>query len=218
MISIVATIIFSVTPVKLDIDKSIDSLVNGWGITRPAVVYINTGIDAHTASKFADDMAMAEATGQKIIPVVINTYGGSVYALLQMIDVIKMSKAKVATIVIGKAMSAGAVLLSCGAKGMRYAAPNSTIMIHEVSSFSQGKVGAIKADASETDRLNTLLFEMMAENIGKAKNYFLTIQHNKGHIDWFLTPKEAKKHNLVNHVGIPTLKVKLTIKETLVLE
>ena len=218
MINTIFAIILSATPVKLDVDKSVGLEVRDWGITQPVVVYVNTAIDSHTATKFASDMEMAEKTGQKIIPVVINTYGGSVYALLQMIDVIQMSKAKIATIVVGKAMSAGAVLLSCGDNGMRYAAPNATIMIHEVSSFSRGKVGTIKADASETDRLNTLLFEMMAKNIGKPKNYFTNIQHNKGHVDWFLTPQEAKKHSLVNHIGTPTLRVKLNVKETLVLE
>jgi len=147
--------------------------------------------------------------------VVIDSYGGSVYALLNMIDTIKRSKIPVATLVVGKAMSAGAALLTCGAEGMRYAAPHSTIMIHEVSSSVMGKVGDIKADADETTRLNEIMLGIMSVNIGKKEDYLKNMIHSKGHADWYLSPKDAQTHGIVNHIDIPEYQVEVNVKTTL---
>ena len=51
----------------------------------------------------------------------------------------------------------------------------------------------------------------MAENCGHSKNYFLDIIHKKGHADWFLDAKEAKKHNLANHLHVPEMKIKVDV-------
>ena len=84
-------------------------------------------------------MALAHSTGQKVIPVVIDSYGGQVYSLMSMIAAIESAELPVATIVEGKAMSCGAVLLSFGEQGMRFADPHATVMIHDVSSGGYGK-------------------------------------------------------------------------------
>ena len=65
--------------------------------------------------------------------------------------------------------------------------PDATLMIHDVSSMSIGKVEEIKADAEETERLNQKVYKMMAKNCGHHEDYFLDIIHEKGgHADWFL--------------------------------
>ena len=73
---------------------------------------------------------------------------------MSMISDIRHSRIPVATIVQGKAMSCGAILFSFGAEGMRYMDPDSTLMIHDVSSMAWGKVEEVKVSAEETDRLN----------------------------------------------------------------
>ena len=124
----------------------------------PNIIYVNK-FNEETAKDFIEAMINAQNTGQSIIPIVIDSYGGEVYSLLKMIDMIKASKVPVATICMGKAMSCGAVLLTCGAEGHRYMAPTATVMIHDVASFAMGKVEEIKADAKESDRLNKIIFK-----------------------------------------------------------
>ena len=148
-------------------------------------------------------MSDAHNTGQPVIPIVIDSYGGQVYSLMAMISEIEHAELPVATIVEGKAMSCGAILFSFGAKGMRFMDPNATVMIHEVSSMDRGKVEEIKASAEEADRLNKTVYKMMARNCGKKEDYFLKIVHDKGHADWFLDADECMKHKLANQLRVP---------------
>ena len=155
---------------------------------------------------------LIEKDPQNLIPIVIDSYGGEVYSLMSMIAAIKDAEIPVATIVEGKAMSCGAVLLSFGEQGMRFADPEATIMIHDVSSMDWGKVEELKAGAKEADRLNGKIYTMMARNCGKADDYFLKIVDKKKHADWFLDAKEAKKHNLVNHLRVPKMTIDVGVK------
>ena len=172
----------------------------------PSIIYVNKFTE-ESAKEFLEAMINAQATGQSIIPIVIDSYGGEVYSLLKMIDVIRSSSVPVATVCMGKAMSCGAVLLTCGSEGHRYMAPTATVMIHDVASFAMGKVEEIKADAKESDRLNKLIFKIMADNCGKEAGYFSKLVHEHGHADWFLDAEECKKHGMVNHLRIPKLKI-----------
>ena len=172
----------------------------------PIIIRVNK-FDETAAKNFSAAMMKAQNTGQPIIPVIIDSYGGQVYSLMSMISDIQHSKVPVATIVQGKAMSCGALLFSFGAEGHRYMDPDATLMIHDVSSMSWGKVEEIKASAEETSRLNKKVYQMMAKNCGQRKNYFLDIIHEKGHADWFLEFDEANKHNLANHNHVPELKI-----------
>ncbi len=179
----------------------------------PRVVRVNN-FSEECAAKFVKEISAAHETGQEIIPIVIDSFGGDVYSLLTMIDAVKSAKLPIATIVEGKAMSCGAVLLTCGQEGMRFSAPNATVMIHGVSNFAGWKkVEDLKADTKEAERLNELLFKTMAENCGKASSYFLDILLNeKKNTDWFLSAKEAKEHNVVNFVRVPSFKTVVTVK------
>ena len=176
----------------------------------PQLIYVNKFTE-ESAKDFNEHMINAQNTGQKIIPVVIDSYGGEVYSLLKMVDVIKSSRVPVATICMGKAMSCGAVLLTCGAEGHRYMAPTATVMIHDVASFAMGKCEEIKAEAKEVERLNKLIFKIMADNCGKPEAYFSKLVHEHGHADWFLEADEVKKHNMINHLRIPTIKIEFDV-------
>lgn len=164
------------------------------------------------ANKFSVQLNKAQNSGQPIIPIIIDSYGGQVYSLMSMIADVKHSKIPVATIVQGKAMSCGAILFSFGEEGHRYMDPEATLMIHDASSMGWGKVEEIKANAAETQRLNQKLYTMMAENCGHPQDYFLDIIHTKGHADWFLDIDEARKHNLANHAHVPELKISVQVE------
>ena len=177
---------------------------------NPIIIRVNK-FDEQSADEFRNKFSMAQSTGQKVIPVVIDSYGGQVYSLMSMIATIRSSPLPVATIAEGKAMSCGAVLLTCGAEGMRFMDPDATVMIHDVASGQHGKNEEVKASAAETDRLNKKIFQIMARNCGKPDDYFLKEIHNKGHADWFLEAEECKDIGLVNHLRVPTFDVKIDV-------
>ena len=177
----------------------------------PVVIRV-TKFDETSAKGFSAAVMKAQNTGQPVLPIIIDSYGGQVYSLMSMISDIKHSRIPVATIVQGKAMSCGAILFSFGAEGKRYMDPDATVMIHDVSSMEHGKVEELKASAEEAERLNQKIYSMMAENCGQHRDYFLDIVHEKGHADWFLEADECLKHNLANHLKVPELKIEAKVK------
>lgn len=184
-------------------------------VTMPVVVVVNSFTE-EAASKFYGDMSKAENTDQEIIPIVIDSFGGQVYSLFAMIDCIKASKKKIATVCISKAMSCGSVLLSCGHDGYRFASPMSTMLIHDVAGHEWGKVEELKMGAAEIDRLNKSFYHIMDRNCGHEEGYFQKLVHEKSHADWFLTPEEAKTHNLVNHIRLPKIEITVSAETRLV--
>lgn len=177
---------------------------------QPVIIRVNK-FDEKSADEFAHKLAIAHNTGQKVIPVIIDSYGGQVYSLMSMVAAIKASELPVATIVEGKAMSCGAVLLSFGEEGLRFADPDATVMIHDVSSGGWGKIEELKADVAEAERLDEKIFTMMARNCGKKDDYFKKKVFQKKHADWFMDAQEAKKHGLVNHLRVPKLSIKVDV-------
>ena len=177
---------------------------------QPMMIRVNK-FDEESARKFAAEMGQAHNTGQDIIPVIIDSYGGQVYSLMSMISAIKHAELPVATIVEGKAMSCGAILFSFGSDGYRFMDPDATLMIHDVSSMDWGKVEELKAGAYEADRLNEKVYKMMAQNCGKKDDYFMKIVDKKKHADWFLDSEEAKKHGMANQLRIPKITIDVSV-------
>lgn len=177
---------------------------------EPIVIRVNK-FDEESAVKFSNAMSAAQNTGQPVVPVVIDSYGGQVYSLMSMIANIKSSKIPVATIVEGKAMSCGALLFSYGFAGYRFMDKHATVMIHDVSSGARGKIEEIKADAKEGDRLNQKLYKEMAANCGKEPDFFLKQIHDRSHADWYLDADEALSIGLANHLHMPELKVNICV-------
>jgi ATP-dependent Clp endopeptidase proteolytic subunit ClpP len=177
---------------------------------NPTIIRVNK-FDEKAAKDFQDQMATAHNTGQKVIPVIIDSYGGQVYSLMAMISAIKHSEIPIATIVEGKAMSCGAILFSFGEQGLRFMDPDATLMIHDVSSMAWGKVEEVKVSADETERLNQIVYTMMARNCGKRDDYFLKLVHKKGHADWFLDAAEAKKHGMANQLRVPKFNIDVSV-------
>lgn len=201
MLSFLVATLISV-PVVVDVSPVVKKY------NDPVIITVNK-IDENSANSFANQMAEAQQTGQLIIPVVVDSYGGSVYSLLKMIDLVEASPVPVAMICTGKAMSAGAVLFASGTDGYRFIGPNATVMIHEVSSMVSGKLWDIKTEATEVDRLNNILFRILAVRSGKPQNYYLDMIHAIGHTDLYLSASEAMKHGLADHIKVPVLMFKI---------
>ena len=192
--------------------SKVSPLIEKVELRKPPVIVRVNKFTEDSAKKFHHEMAMAHNTWQNVIPIVIDSYGGQVYSLMSMISAINSAELPVATIVEGKAMSCGAVLLTFGEQGMRFADPDATVMIHDVSSGGWGKIEELKADVAEAERLDEKIFTMMARNCGKKDDYFKKKVFNKKHADWFMDAPEAKRHGLVNHLRMPKLSVDIGVE------
>lgn len=177
----------------------------------PPMVVRVTKFDSEALEDFEEDMSDAHNTGQTVIPVLIDSYGGSVYGCRGMVDVIEQAKLPVATIVRSKAMSAGAILFAFGTEGYRYMSPDATLMIHDIADAMDGKIEDIKSDVKHLEYLNQTMYKKMAKRLGHADNYFLDLLRKNRHLDWYLTAKDAKKHRMANHLKTPTLEVNVSV-------
>jgi len=191
----------------LKVDPRIRAKV-GELIESPVIVRV-TKFNDEGAKEFCENMEKAHHTGQPVIPIVIDSWGGSVYSCLEMIGQMQQADLPVVTIVESKAMSVGAIMFSMG--NQRYMAENATLMLHDASMFAFGKTEEIKSDAKEIERLNNLIFRLIAKNTGQKPDYFLELIHHKGHADWYLPAKEAKKHKLCTQIGVPQLVTEVTV-------
>jgi ATP-dependent protease ClpP protease subunit len=196
----------------VDIDKNIRCKLSDLGIEIP-MIRLNKVFDYEMVEHFNEEFNKALSTNPKVIPVVIDSYGGEVYCLLELISLFQSSPVPIATICNGKAMSCGAMLFMFGHENLRFMSEHATLMIHEVSAFNMGKVEEIKAEAKEVDRLNKLIFSAAAKHLKKKPDYFLEMLHKNNHTEIYLTAKEAKKHNICNHIGVPSLVTKVNVQQ-----
>jgi ATP-dependent Clp protease protease subunit len=178
------------------------------------VVYVNEFTEA-SAKKFHESFREAREAEQELVPVYIDSYGGYVDSLMSMYDAIASYPGKVATISIGKAMSCGLFLLSFGNAGLRYAAPNSRLMLHHLVVGAFGKVQDIVNDANENKRLQEHVFRLMSEKCGQSPEYFLQQLKERGNVDWYMTPQEAMQFRIIDQIKCPFVKTKVTTKLTL---
>ena len=135
---------------------------------------------------------------QKDISLYINSPGGSVSAGLAIYDTMNYIKCDVSTICIGLAASMGAFLLSSGAKGKRFALPNSEIMIHQPLGGAQGQASDIKIAAEHILRTKQKLNEILAKNSGKPLSQ---IERDTDR-DNYLTASEAQEYGLIDKVFV----------------
>jgi ATP-dependent Clp protease, protease subunit len=152
---------------------------------------------------FYKDFTISHAGSNNIIPVMISSYGGSYHNLMAMLDIIKHSKKPVATVAMGKAMSAASLLLSSGTKGLRFAATNTDIMIHQVSSGEFGRVSDLTNDIKHTEKINENFLSILSKNCGKPVDFFKKEIKKAGNSDIYLTASQAKKIGLVDYVDMP---------------
>ncbi|MFA5024150.1 MAG: ATP-dependent Clp protease proteolytic subunit [Patescibacteria group bacterium] len=176
--------------------------------------YVNEFTE-ESAKIFYNDLRTAAANEQSILPVIIDSYGGYCDSLLSMLDCLLNYPGKIATITMGKAMSCGSILLACGSAGMRYASPNSRVMVHNVSAVAWGKVPEMKVSVDESARLEKQIFHIMAKRCGQEKDYFLDLMKKNGNVDIYLTPDMALKHKIVDYIRVPKLDVNVKVSLSL---
>ena len=166
-------------------------------LLKERVIFLVGGVDDHVANVIVAQMLFLEAENpEKDISLYINSPGGVVTAGMSIYDTMQFIKPDVSTICIGQAASMGALLLASGAKGKRYALPNSRIMIHQPSGGSQGQATDIEIQAREILTLRQRLNEILARHTGQS---FETIASDTER-DNFKSAEAAREYGLVDEV------------------
>ncbi len=166
-------------------------------LLKDRIIFLGDGVNEHTANLIVAQLLFLDnQDSKKDIYLYINSPGGSVYDALAIYDTMNFVKADVQTVGIGVQASAAAFLLSSGAKGKRFLLPNSTVMIHQPSSGTRGKVTDQEIDLKESLRIKGLLEDIMVKNTGQKKSQI----HEDMERDRWMTADEAKKYGIVDEI------------------
>lgn len=166
-------------------------------LLKERVIFMGEEVNSATANiVIAQLLHLAYEDSKKDIKLYINSPGGSVYDGLAIIDTMNYIEPDVQTIGIGLQASMGAMLLSSGAKGKRFALPNARIMIHQPSSGTEGKITDQEIALREGVYLKKVLAEMMAKNTGKT---LAQVEKDMDRDNW-MSAKEAMEYGIIDEV------------------
>lgn len=166
-------------------------------LLKDRIVILGTPINDDVANTIIAQLLFLESEDpDKDINIYVNSPGGVVTSGLAIYDTIQFMKAPVSTICVGQAASMGAVLLAAGAKGKRYALPNSRIMIHQPSGGAQGQATDIEIQAKEILKMRERLNQILAHHTGKP---FEKVAEDVER-DYFMSAEEAKTYGLIDEV------------------
>lgn len=166
-------------------------------LLKDRIIFLGGPIDDAVANTVVAQLLFLESEDpDKDIHLYINSPGGVVTAGLAIYDTMQYIKPDVSTICIGQAASMGALLLTAGAKGKRYALPNARIMIHQPLGGAQGQSTDIQIQAREIQRIREVINDILVESTGKDRETVVADTER----DNFMTADEAKDYGLVDEV------------------
>jgi ATP-dependent Clp protease, protease subunit len=169
-------------------------------LLKDRIIFLGSQVYDELANLIVAQLLFLESQDpEKDINFYINSPGGSVTAGLAIYDAMQVIRPQVRTYCIGQCASMGALLLSAGAKGKRYALPNSRVMIHQPSGGAGGQASDIAIQAREILSLKKRLNEILALHTGKSVEQIT----NDGERDFFMGAKEAKDYGIVDDVLMP---------------
>jgi ATP-dependent Clp protease protease subunit len=145
-----------------------------------------------------EDMRTVARFERKPINIYIDSFGGAVYDMWALIDIIQHSKAPVYTYSIGKTMSAGFQIFLAGEK--RFVAPHATLLYHQVSSWTSGSLQEMLEDMEEVKRLQTSIEQYVKERTGITESELVSWRENKKNV--FFTADDAIKRGIATEVWL----------------
>jgi ATP-dependent Clp protease protease subunit len=165
-------------------------------LLKDRIIFLGEDVNEHSMNLCIMQMLFLDREDPHMpIEFYINSPGGSVVDGLALYDVMHTISAPVNTTCVGTAASMGAILL-CGGTGTRSALPNSRIMIHQVSSGARGKSADLRIQMAETDKLENILFQILADKTGKTLKQIAKDCDR----DYYLSSEEAKAYGLIDSV------------------
>ena len=166
-------------------------------LLKERIVFLNGQVEDDMASLVCAQLLFLEAEDpQKDIFMYINSPGGVITSGMAIYDTMRYISCDIATLCIGQACSMGSFLLAGGTKGKRFSLPNSQIMIHQPSGGAQGKASDIEIQAKLILDMRHRLNKIYAENTGQK----LSVIEKAMDRDNFMTPDEALKFGLIDHI------------------
>ncbi len=166
-------------------------------LLKERIIFLAGPIEDYTANLIIAQLLFLESEDpKKDIQLYINSPGGSVTAGLAMLDTMNHIKPDVATVCVGMAASAAAIILAAGQKGKRYALPNAEVMIHQPWGGAQGQATDIEITArhiiATRARLNKILAKATGQDLSKIEK---DVER-----DYFMSAEEAKKYGLIDEI------------------
>jgi ATP-dependent Clp protease protease subunit len=166
-------------------------------LLKERIVFLGGPIDDNVANLIIAQLLFLESDdSSKDIQLYINSPGGSVYAGLAIYDTMQYVKPDVATICVGIAASMGAFLLSSGARGKRFALPNSKILLHQVMGGAKGQATDIEIQAREVLSIKQQLNKILSKNTGQS----LSRIEKDTDRDFYMSAREAEKYGVVDEI------------------
>jgi ATP-dependent Clp protease protease subunit len=165
-------------------------------LLRDRIIFVPE-ITSDTANLIVAQLLFLQSEDSKTpIQMYINSPGGSITAGFAIIDTMNYVKPDIHTICMGVAASMGAVILSQGAKGKRFALPNAEVMIHQASSGVEGQASNIVIKAEHIIKLQNKLYKMMAQTSGKK----ISEIEKDADRDYWMNSEEAKTYGLIDEI------------------
>ncbi len=166
-------------------------------LLKDRIVFLGTGIDDAVANTVIAQLLYLDTRADRgDITLYINSPGGVVSAALAIYDTMRYVRSDVRTVCIGQAASAAVVLLAAGAKGKRFALPNSEVMIHQVLGGAQGQASDVHIHAQHIlktkQRMNAILAKHTGQRVAKIEE--------DSDRDYFMTAQEARRYGIVDTV------------------
>lgn len=166
-------------------------------LLKDRIIFLGDQVNEHTANLVVAQLLFLDnQDSTKDISLYINSPGGSVYDALAIYDTMNFVKSDIQTVGIGVQASAAAFLLSSGTKGKRMLLPHATVMVHQPSSGTRGKVTDQEIDLRESLRVKKLLEEIMAKNTGQTAKKI----HEDMERDKWMNAEESVKYGIADKV------------------
>lgn len=166
-------------------------------LLKERIIFIGGPIDDTVANLIIAQLIFLEnEDSKKDITMYVNSPGGSVTAGMAIIDTMHFVRPDVSTVCVGMAASMGAMILSQGAKGKRFALPNSEVMIHQPLGGAEGQASDIAITAKRILQMREQLYKMLAKATGKP----VTQIEKDADRDYFMTSEEAKKYGIIDDI------------------
>lgn len=161
------------------------------------IVFLGTEVNDQVANSIMAQLLFLDKTGaSQDIKMYINSPGGSVTAGLAIYDTMQLVEPEISTYCLGQCASMGALLLSAGTAGKRFALPHSRVMIHQPSGGMGGTAMDMEIQITETLNLKRKLEDILARHTGRTSEEIAVATER----DNFLSPEEAKEFGLIDHI------------------
>jgi len=166
-------------------------------LLKERIIFLSGGVDDHVASVICAQLLFLEAENpDKDIAFYINSPGGIVSSGMAIYDTMQYVKPDITTLCMGQAASMGSLLLCAGAKGKRFALPNSRVMVHQPSGGAQGQATDIEIQAREILALRARLNQIYVDHTGQDLEKLAKDTDR----DFYMSPQEAKDYGLIDDI------------------